>query len=43
MEVGAILGMNGFESIRDPFNGWHLGVFGLGQTCSSGIAALRAA
>jgi hypothetical protein len=43
MEVGAILSLNSLEAIRDAFDGWHLGVFGLGQTCHTGVATLGAA
>jgi len=40
MEVGTIPGSDGLEAIRDAFNGWHLGISGLGQTRDTGVTAL---
>jgi hypothetical protein len=39
MEVRAILGLNGLEAIWDGFDGWHLGIFRLGQTRHTNLAA----
>src|ERR1700691_72400 len=42
MEVGPMLSLHRLEAIRDAFNGWHLGIFRLGQTRHTSVAALRA-
>ena len=42
-EVGAILGLHGLEAMRDAIDGWHIGVFELGQTGHASVAALWAA
>jgi hypothetical protein len=42
MEVEAILSLHGLEAILDAFNGWHFGIFGLGQTRRTSVAALWA-
>jgi hypothetical protein len=43
MEIGAVLGLHDLEAIRDAINRWHIGVFELGQTDQTSVAALRAA
>ena len=43
MEIGAVLGLNDFEAVRDAINGWHISVFKLRQIDHASVAALRAA
>jgi hypothetical protein len=43
MKVGAVLGLHGFKTSRDKFNGWHPSLFELRQAGHTRVAALRAA